>query len=397
MASAMIRPDVAEFDLDAVTPFKMLRSMSPALRGIVTNLHDALKELRACVFRAGSLVLTDEQIARQAWIEFSDLEWALPEIIKAGFMARDDQGALFSPHLYGRLLRKEDREARKALADQYWQQAEETGVMPEGLTRKQISARLNGAKGGRRRKDETPEAHVARRARELQEQQAQRTMLLMGVVSGGKTQTENPNKKPNGFSVTGNSVSGFPIDLEERDIHIPSSSISSLTDETETQPVDQAQVQQLAARMMSASGLGADQAGFAVSFARGWLGQGVSADLIVSAIAAHRRKMDENREVPRTMGVFKAPVQRAISGEEVVQLVAEDSPHAPPEPEWKWQAAKAWAQQAVVFGNTMREFGDFGRVVREWPEIAAKHGLPDCKRDRAAYEAYFRDGVQVAA
>lgn len=393
----MSHPEIMEFDRASVTPMRILRSMSPELRGVITNLMDALKELRSCVFRAGALVLTDEQVARQAWLEPDALVRTLPVIIQAGFMARDDAGALFSPHLYDRLLRKEERAARKAQADRQWQQMQETGVVPDGLTRKQIAARLNGAKGGRRRNGETPEEYKARREQDVQAQQAQRSMPLMGVVDGGKGAAHNPSKKANASGDSQISVAGFPIDLDQRDINIPSSSNSSLTDETETQPVDQAQVQQLAARMMSASGLGADQAGFAVSFARGWLGQGVSADLIVSAIAAHRRKMDENREIPRTMGVFKAPVQRAISGEEVVQLVAEDSPHAPPEPEWKRQAAKAWARQAVVFGNTMREFGDFGRVVREWPEIAAKHGLPNCKRDRTAYEAYFRDGVQVAA
>lgn len=393
----MMRPELAEFEQDGITPWRMLRSMSPELRGVVTNLHDALKEMRSCVFRAGALVLTEEQVARQAWLEPDALARTLPVIMQAGFMAVDDAGALYSPHLYAKLVRKEEREARKAVADQYWQQAEETGTIPDGLTRKQISARLNGAKGGRRRKGETPEAHAARRARELQEQQAQRTMPLMGVVSGGKTQTENPNKKPNGFSVTGNSVSGFPIDLEERDIHIPSSSISGETEKPKTQPLDDAQVQTLAARMMSASGLGADQAGFAVSFARLWLGQGVSADLVVSAIAAHRRKMDENREMPRTMGVFKAPVQRAISGEEVVELLADAASDTAPAPEWKQQADAAWHKQLSVYGAAMRELGDFGRLNREWPEIAAKHGLPDCARDRAAYEAYFRDGVEVAA
>lgn len=393
----MMRPALAEFDQDGITPWRMLRSMPPELRGVVTNLHDALKELRSCVFRAGDLVLTDEQVARQAWLEPDALARTLPVIMQAGFMAKDDAGALYSPHLYDKLLRKEEREARKALADQYWQQVEETGVMPEGLTRKQISARLNGAKGGRRRKGETPEAHAARRARELQEQQAQRTMPLMGVVPGGKTQTENPNKKPNGFSVTGNSVSGFPIDLEERDIHIPSSSISGETEKPKTQPLDDAQVQKLAARMMSASGLGADQAGFAVSFARGWLGQGVSEDLIVSAIAAHRRKMDENREIPRTMGVFKAPVQRAISGEGVAELLADAAPDTAPAPEWKQQADDAWRKQSSVYASSMRQLGDFGRLNREWPEIAAKHGLPACERSRAAYEAYFRKGLEVAA
>ncbi|MFT8723072.1 MAG: hypothetical protein ABF443_00095 [Acetobacter malorum] len=391
------RPQLKEFDRTGVPERVCVRLLSYEERGVLEDMTQTLRKMRSCVFACGAEILTDADVIKVTLVPEDIFARVVPRLILRGFMARDDAGALFSPHLYDRLLRKEERAARKAQADRQWQQMQETGVVPDGLTRKQIAARLNGAKGGRRRNGETPEEYKARREQDVQAQQAQRSMPLMGVVDGGKGAAHNPSKKANASGDSQISVAGFPIDLDQRDIHIPSSSNSSLTDETETQPVDQAQVQQLAARMMSASGLGADQAGFAVSFARGWLGQGVSADLIVSAIAAHRRKMDENREVPRTMGVFKAPVQRAISGEEVVQLVAEDSPHAPPEPEWKRQAAKAWAQQAVVFGNTMREFGDFGRVVREWPEIAAKHGLPDCTRDRAAYEAYFRDGVQVAA
>ncbi|KXV69951.1 hypothetical protein AD951_04305 [Acetobacter malorum] len=393
----MMRPALAEFDRNAIPSLKLLRSMPADLHGVIIKLHDALKEMRSCVFRIGLDIMQDSEIAQQVGLSGDALADTLPAIIRKGMMARDDGGALFSPHMYDKLLRSEERAARKASADLAWQQAQETGEEPSGLTRKQITARQNGAKGGRKRKGETDEVYAARRAREMQEQQAQRTMPLMGVVSGGKTQTENPNKKPNGFSVTGNSVSGFPIDLEERDIHIPSSSISGETEKPKTQPLDDAQVQKLAARMMSASGLGADQAGFAVSFARGWLGQGVSADLVVSAIAAHRRKMDENRETPRTMGVFKAPVQRAISGEGVAELLADAAPDTAPAPEWKQQADEAWRKQCSVYSSSMRQLGDFGRLNREWPEIAAKHGLPACERSRAAYEAYFREGLEVAA
>ncbi|KXV70929.1 hypothetical protein AD952_11315 [Acetobacter cerevisiae] len=393
----MIRPELAQFDRATVPSLKLLRSMPADLHGVIMKLHDALKEMRSCVFRIGLDIMQDSEIAQQVGLSGDALAGTLPAIIRKGMMARDDGGALFSPHMYDKLLRSEERAARKASADYAWQKAQETGEEPSGLTRKQITARQNGAKGGRKRKGETDEVYAARRTREMQEQKAQRTMPLIGVVSGGKTQTENPNKKPNGFSVTGNSVSGFPIDLEERDIHIPSSSISGETEKPKTQPLDDAQVQKLAARMMSASGLGADQAGFAVSFARGWLGQGVSEDLIVSAIAAHRRKMDENRETPRTMGVFKAPVQRAISGEGVAELLADAAQDTAPAPEWKRQADEAWRKQCSVYSSSMRQLGDFGRLNREWPEIAAKHGLPACERSRAAYEAYFREGLEVAA
>ncbi|MFE8872760.1 hypothetical protein ACE4RV_06265 [Acetobacter persici] len=380
----MTSPALTTFDRSGLTPLRVLRCMAPELRGVVVNLHDALKEMRSSVFRAGGLVLTDEQIARQASLGLEDLARTLPTILEAGFMARDDAGALYSPHLHDKALRREERTARKAQADQRWEQAQANGAGDEGLTRKQITARENGKRGGRPRKN--PVAADT----------DQRSMPLLSVVPAG--QDKNPNRKPNAVSVSG-LVSSVSIDLEsEREINIPSCSISGEPTETENQPADAAQVQQLAARMLAASGLGGDQAGFAVSFARGWLKDGVSADLIVSAIAAHRRKMDDNRENPRTMGVFKAPVQRAISGEEVVQLVAEIAPDAPPPvPDWKQQSDAAWLRQCSVFAAAVRDDGSYSRVQREWPEIAARNGLPPCERERSAYEAFFQQNAQAAA
>ena len=116
MASGVLRPIVAEFDHTAVTPFKMLRSMPAEMRGVVVNLRDALKELRGTVFRAGQMVLTDSQVAIQAWLDADVLARTLPAIIQAGFMARDDEGALFSPQLYAAQIRREERQAREAAA-----------------------------------------------------------------------------------------------------------------------------------------------------------------------------------------------------------------------------------------------------------------------------------------
>ncbi|MCP1246715.1 hypothetical protein NKW54_12295 [Acetobacter cerevisiae] len=396
----MMRPELAQFDRATVPSLKLLRSMPADLHGVIMKLHDALKEMRSCVFRIGLDIMQDSEIAQQVGLSGDALADTLPDIIRKGMMARDDGGALFSPHMYDKLLRSEERAARKASADYAWQKAQETGEEPSGLTRKQITARQNGAKGGRKRKGETDEVYAARRTREMQEQKAQRTMPLMGVVSGGKTQTENPNKKPNnalGYENLGSSVS---IDLEERDNNIPSTSISTEPGETETQPLDRAQVKQLAARIMAVSGLGADQAPFAVSFSRKWLGQSPSrSDLVVSAISAHCQKMSENGESPRTMGVFKAPVQRALDGEDIIQMMPEPDPAAPPPPEWQQMADAEWGRQTQIYSNTMREWGDFGRLQREWPQVAAKHGLPDCEREKAAYCEYFRKqaGVQEAA
>lgn len=145
----LIRPHIQDFARDDLPSLKMVRSMPSEYRGVFENLRDALKEARSCVFRSGQYVLTDAEIAVQAWLHQDVLARVLPQLIQRGFLARDDEGALFSPHLYDRLLRKEEREATKAEADARWQQMQESCDVPPGLTRKQITARENGKKGGR--------------------------------------------------------------------------------------------------------------------------------------------------------------------------------------------------------------------------------------------------------
>ncbi|MFT8920621.1 hypothetical protein [Acetobacter sp.] len=343
----MMRPVLAEFDPSAVTPFKMLRSMPAELRGVVTNLHDALRELRSTVFRAGQLVLTDGQVATQAWLEQDVLARALPTILQSGFMARDDAGALFSPHLYAKLLRKEEREARKAEADAQWQQWQDSGDMPEGMSRKMVTARQNGGAGGRPRKGESAEQARARRAREVEQQQAQRHMPLVTSVAGGKTETQNPKKKPNGFSVTENSVSSVSIDLElERDTYIPSSSISGEIEKTKIE-LDDALVRRVAARMVSVSGM-SDQIGFAVSFARKWIGMGATEATIISAIQKHQSVMPST-EPPRRLKVFEAAVLRGIEAQQVMDAMPIGQPAEAHKTEDMHRFEDAWSRATQVW------------------------------------------------
>jgi hypothetical protein len=186
----MMRPVLAEFDPSMVTPFKMLRSMPAELRGVVTNLHDALRELRSTVFRAGQLVLADGQVATQAWLDGDILARTLSTILQSGFMARDDDGALFSPHLYARLLHKEEREPRKT---ETAAQLQDSGDMSGGMSRKMVTARQNGGADGRPRKGESAEQARARRARGVEQQQAQRHMPVVASVAGRKTETQTKN------------------------------------------------------------------------------------------------------------------------------------------------------------------------------------------------------------
>lgn len=389
----MMRPAVTDFDASAVTPFKMLRSMPAELRGVVTNLHDALKELRSCVFRAGQLVLTDGQVATQAWLEADVLARTLPVILQSGFMARDDDGALFSPHLYARLLRKEDREARKTHADAQWQHWQDSGEMPDGLSRKTVTARQNGGAGGRPRKGESAEQARARRAREMEQQQAQRHMPLVSAVRGGMV--ENPNKKPTGFSVTANSVSPVSIDLEtERDTYIPSGSISGET-ENQKAELDDALVRKVAARVLAVSGM-SDQASYAVSLSRRWLGMGATEATIIAAIQEHQAAIRANGEEPRRLKVFEAAVLRGIEAQQIVEAVPQSRTPEVPQTKEMQQFSEAWSRATRVWKEAFAECRDYGAIMRQWPELAQAHGLPDLPYEREAYLQHFCS-VDVAA
>lgn len=398
----MILPNVSDFDRQGITPFRFLRSLAPELRGVVVNLHDALKEARICVFRAGDVVLTIEQIARQAWLEPNILTSLLPDVLSAGFMAQDDDGALYSPHLYERILKREERAERNAQADANRQaiaQGIAEGTLPATMTPRQSANMSNGARGGRPRNGETKQQAMARREREKAQAQMQRKMPLVSMISGGKSETQNPIQKTQMGSVLGSSVS---IDLEtECDINIPSSSTSGETQnpqpKTEPAAYEPRDVQTLAARMLSASGLGDDQVGFAVSFAKSYLGRGVEADLIVRAIAAHKQKMTDNGEFPRRLGVFKAPIERAIAGEEVAQIAIEQTEVLEARPDWQIALDEAFSKAGQVYGKYMREYGDFGRVGREWLQIAMEHGLPQIPWNRDAYLAHFKPTDERAA
>ncbi|BCZ75818.1 hypothetical protein [Acetobacter phage phiAP1] len=381
----MMRPVIAEFDRSTLTPWNMLRSMPAEMRGVVQSLHDALKSMQTTVFRAGEMVLDDGQIAAQSWMPRSELDRVLPAVVKAGFMARDDEGALFSPHLYDKLLRKEERAARKAAADADWQQRQEEGDVPPGLTRKQITARENGKKGGR--PPGSGKKAVADRN--------QRHMPLASVIQGGKTETQNPNKKPNSVSVSENLGSVGSIDLElERDTNIPSSSISG---ETQNPSVDISPdlVSQTVARMIAATGM-EDQAGYAVSFAKRWLKAGAHPDTIITAIRAHTEKMRGNTEEPRKFKVFEAEVFRQIELQNVRDRLSEAQEQ---EPQTVADPTKAYATQrlreAERLWQSLFHLNDrnIERADTAFAAQAEKHGFPpaDIKRRVEDYAAYYRE------
>jgi hypothetical protein len=380
----MMRPAVTDFDASAVTPFKMLRSMPAELRGVVTNLHDALKELRSCVFRAGKLVLTDGQVATQAWLEADVLARALPVILQSGFMARDDEGALFSPHLYARVLRKEEREARKAHADAQWQHWQDSGEMPDGLSRQQAANRKNAQMAGRPRKAETREQAYERRMKEKAHGQAQRDMPLMCVHQEGEIENRNRKSKP--FSIS--------IDLESERDNIPSSSISGEIGNPKSE-LDDALVRKVAARVLAVSGM-SDQASYAVSLSRRWLSMGATEATIIAAIQEHQAAIRANGEEPRRLKVFEAAVLRGIEAQQIVGAVPQSRTSEAPQTKEMQQFSEVWGRATRVWKEAFAECRDYGAIMRQWPELAQAHGLPDLPYEREAYLQHFCS-VDVAA
>ncbi|GBR47069.1 hypothetical protein AA11825_0550 [Acetobacter pomorum DSM 11825] len=360
------------------------------MRGVLDKLLDALKEMRSCVFRAGTLVLNDAEIAKQAGLQADELERNLPQMIARGMLARDDENALFSTVMYDRLLRREERAARTATADADWQQKQESGDVPEGMTRQQMANKKNAQMAGRPRKGESREQAFERRQRE-QAQKRQQPHLLM-PISGAKTEIENRNGK----SKQENSINSIPIDLElERDINIPSSSISG---EIENPALAQEQVAQTVARVIATTGMN-DQAPYAVSLVRRWMGQGAEPDTIISAIREHTEAMRKNGEKPRRLKVFEAAVLRGI---EVQHLRPKAQDTAPEKPQTAKENAKfeqAWAKAAKVWEDAFTDCRDFGAVKRRWPELAQENGLPPVPFEKAAYQQHFmhQQSAQVAA
>ncbi|GBR55494.1 hypothetical protein AA18889_0174 [Acetobacter senegalensis DSM 18889] len=196
----MRRPTLKEFNRTDIPARACVRLLSYEQRGVLEDMTQALKKMRSCVFMCGPHKLTDAEVIQVALVREDIFTRVLPQLIQRGFLARDDEGALFSPHLYDRLLRKEEREAAKAEADARWQQMQESCDVPEGISRKAMAARENGKKGGRPRKNPVMNT-------------TQRSIPLMSTVDGGKGAAENPSKKP----ITGlgyeTSVSSISIDL----------------------------------------------------------------------------------------------------------------------------------------------------------------------------------------
>lgn len=413
-------PYAPNFARDDVPPWKLMRSLRAELRGVIHSLHEALREMRMITWRSGSHALTVEEIAAQIGEQPDVLARTLPDIVARGFAARDDDGALFSPHLYARELRRQERETRMAERERQATEIEAcvaAGTMPPGTTLKTASARSNGAKGGRPRRHEDAETAYARREAEAEQaRHRQREMTLMRVMPAVETpETENPNQNRNWVSVSGVSVSKpvseVSLDLEvEKNREKPSISESSETLETETAEtsgdgaefagVDQDLLRTTVARVMNAAGFPRQSVGKQLPAVRKWLQEGCPPDVIVEAVSRHAATMRGNRDEPVHMGAFRHRIRAEWDAHRALSVLPDEPAHpvlasAPAQPEWERRARADHSADVLAFEKIRRVEWDYGVARRVWAEKAHELGRPgDLKLE--SYLAAYRPQEDAA-
>lgn len=317
----MICPNIAEFDRSQIPSPKTLRSAPCEMRGVLDKLLDALKEMRSCVFRAGTLVLNDAEIAKQAGLQADELERNLPQMIARGMLARDDENALFSTVMYDRLLRREERAARTATADADWQEKQASGDVPPGLSRKAMSARENGKKGGRKRKGESDEEYYARKEREKAAHRAQQNMMM--PIPGGNAAAQKPTQETQQVSVSDNLGSVGSTVEKSNNIYKPNSSSTGETQNPEPS-ISEADIKRVACSIIRAFDENRkDQALHAMRYAKEWLNAGASEDLIIRTIHETVQKYRGLGKKIDHLGGFVKPMANALANQELDEVRGE--------------------------------------------------------------------------
>lgn len=396
----------ATFDRDDVPSMAFLKVLPAELRGVFHSLMDALKSAREVVFRVGGRALDDVQVAQMACENVEVLRRNLPELEVTRFILRDEDGALYSPHLVERQIRRAERAAARAEQQrrlEEFQARQEAGEFAPGASVKAMTSRTNALRGGRPRKGETAEQARERREREANQQ---REMRLLTPVTGGKnSETGNQNQFSKevlvseglGFE-TGFEVS---VDLEsEKDIS-PSSSKSTKPAETQTDKpvleISESLISQTVARVLKIGRLPDGQAGFAKSICGRFLRQGLPADVLVEAVKQHTEKMALNGDTANKMGAFCKPIERFWADHQAgVSVLPEQRPEPVVREAWEEQAHAAFAKAQEVWNEAFREKRDFSAVQRAWPDLAKAHDLPPCSYDRSAYLDWHRPQEQAA-
>ena len=392
------------FDRDDVPSMAFLKVLPAELRGVFHSLMDALKSARDVVFRVGGRALDDVQVAQMACENVEVLRRVLPELEFTRFILRDEDGALYSPHLVERQIRREERAQARAERQrrlEEFQARQEAGEFAPEAGVKAMTSRANASKGGRPRKGEKAEDAYVRRQREAVEQREMR--LLSSIEGGVVSETENQNQFSKAVLVSGVSVSkpvsGFSVDLElEKDIS-PSDSNSTKPAETETDKpaleISEALISQTVARVLKIGRLPDGQAGFAKSICGRFLRDGVPADVLVEAVKQHAEKMALNGDTAYKMGAFRKPIERFWADHQAGVSTA-PAPEPVAREDWEERALEVYAKAQEVWSEAFRLKRDFSAVKRDWPELAQAHDLPTCPVERAAYLDWYRPQAQAA-
>ncbi|AQU87399.1 hypothetical protein B0W47_07835 [Komagataeibacter nataicola] len=391
-------PTVADFDAGAVPAWTLIRTMPAEARGVAHSLFDTLKANRMVVMRSGTHMLSDDEIAAFICETPATLARTLPLIEQWGFAARDDEGALYSPHLLQREIRRQERARKRAEREENlrrFEAAQAAGIIPADDTLKAQQARKNGMLGGRRRNGETKEEARARRLRAAEEVQRQRNIPLMvslPSVQSGETENRNPNRNrfsvsPGSVSPVGSSVSlGIDIDLDNNPISAPT---PDETDQTENPasaskaPVSQAVLTDTVERVMEIADFteGKRQQYPAI---RKWLSEGCPPHVLIGAVRAHKQVLTAR---PNHMGAFQGPIRAAW---EQYQVQAPDPIPTPAMQDWEKRARADLVEDHRAWSALMQELGDYGRAKQQWADMAAKLGRPTTELTLEAYLAAYR-------
>ena len=394
----------ATFDRDDVPSMAFLKVLPAELRGVFHSLMDALKSARDVVFRVGGRALDDVQVAQMACENVEVLRRVLPELEFTRFILRDEDGALYSPHLVERQIRRAERAQARAERQRRLEEfkvRQEAGEFAPEAGVKAMTSRANASKGGRPRKGEKAEDAYVRRQREAVEQREMR--LLSSIEGGAISETENQNQFSKAVLVSGVSVSkpvsGFSVDLElEKDIS-PSDSNSTKPAETETDKpaleIPETLISQTVARVLKVGRLPDGQAGFAKSICGRFLRDGVPADVLVEAVKQHAEKMALNGDTAYKMGAFRKPIERFWADHQAGVSTA-PAPEPVAREDWEERALGVYAKAQEVWSEAFRLKRDFSAVKRDWPELAQAHDLPTCPVERAAYLDWYRPQAQAA-
>ncbi|WP_415511578.1 hypothetical protein [Acetobacter sp.] len=366
--------------------------MPAEARGVTHSLFDTLKSNRMIALRSGAHILSDTETATFICENPDVLARTLPLIVQWGFAARDDEGALYSPHLLQREIRRQEREQRRAEREESLRQfeaAQAAGLIPADDTLKGYQAKINGGSGGRPRKGETKGQARLRRAQEAEEAMRQRHMPLMRSMPGhDQSKTENPIQNQNRFSVSTNSVSkpvsSVPLDVDTELDNFPIPKPTSDGTEETAKP-EQAKTQLSPAVINDTVKQVLQIANFTEGkrhqfpAIRKWLQDGCPPEVLIAAVRDHRAVMDSR---PQHMGAFQAAIRAAWEQYQVPQTIAAPEPE---QPEWEKKARADLAEDRRKWSEMLKQLGNFGTVQKVWAEKQSRLGRPT----ELALEAYL--------